>query len=174
MVAWRRLTWKGLSTAAEPSSSVRADADAAFEAAAGHPHREAVAVVVAAGAAAVFGGGLAAEFAAPDDERFIEQAALLEVFQQGGDWLVGRAGMVRVIGDEVAVGVPVVVAVSAAGVELHEAHAALHEPAGEQAARAEVARFIAGRRRTFFWWLPFLALRSTASGASACILYESS
>ena len=60
----------------------RADADAAFDAAAGHPHREAVGIVVAAGAGAVFGGGLAAEFAAPDDERFLEQAALLEIVNQ--------------------------------------------------------------------------------------------
>ena len=70
-----------------------ADADAALDAAAGHPHREAVGVVVAAGALGVLGGRLPAELAAPDDERLVEQAAPLEVLEQAGDRLVGVAGV---------------------------------------------------------------------------------
>ena len=52
-----------------------ADAGSTFDSAAGHPHGEAEGVVVAAGALGELGGGLAAELAAPDDERLIEQAA---------------------------------------------------------------------------------------------------
>src|SRR5262249_27051733 len=55
---------------------------AALDAAAGHPHREAPVVVVAA-VAALAGRG-AAELAAPDDERVVEQAALLQVGEQCG------------------------------------------------------------------------------------------
>ena len=47
--------------------------------AAGQPHGEAAAVVVAA--LGPFGPGGAAEFPPPDDERFVEQAAALEVGQ---------------------------------------------------------------------------------------------
>src|SRR5262245_44578933 len=56
-----------------------ADAHAPLNAAAGHPHRKAHRVVVAAGADIVLGGRLAAELAAPDDERFFQEAALFEV-----------------------------------------------------------------------------------------------
>ena len=82
------------STAAAPSSSVVADADAALDAAAGQPHREAVGVVVAARALGVLGGRLAAELAAPDDQRLVQQAAALQVLEQAGDRLVGAAGVV--------------------------------------------------------------------------------
>ena len=58
-----------------------ADADASFDAAAGHPHGEAVGVVIAPRALGVFRGGLAAKFATPDDECFIKQATLLEILE---------------------------------------------------------------------------------------------
>ena len=115
-----------------------ADADAPLDAAAGHPHREAVGVVVAAGPLGVLGGRLAAELAAPDDQRLVEQAALLQVLEQAGDRLVGVAGVLGVVGDHVGVGVPVVVVVGAAGVDLDEPHAALDQPPGQQALAAEV------------------------------------
>ena len=62
------------------------DARAALDPATGHPHREAVGVVVASGALSVLGGRLAAELAAPDDQGAVEQATLLQVPQQAGDW----------------------------------------------------------------------------------------
>ena len=72
---------------------------AAAHAAAGQPHGEAVVVVVAAVDLARVGAWLgqldrrrAAELAAPDHERFVEQAALLQVGQQGADRLVALAG----------------------------------------------------------------------------------
>ena len=58
---------------------------AALEAAAGQPDGEAPVVVVAAIAA--LRCRRAAELAAPEDERLIEQAALFQVLQQGGDRL---------------------------------------------------------------------------------------
>ena len=68
---------------------------APFDAAAGHPDGVGILVVVASDV----GPGLrcsilaldhrcAAEFGAPDDERLIEQATRLEVFDQRGDRLV--------------------------------------------------------------------------------------
>ena len=54
-------------------------APAAFHSAAGHPHAEAVWVVVAAGRALAFAERHAAKFAAPHDERGVQQSALLEV-----------------------------------------------------------------------------------------------
>ena len=58
----------------------------ALHSTAGHPHGEAVVVVVAAFMVPAFGsrlghfhGGGAAEFAAPDDEGFVEEAALFEI-----------------------------------------------------------------------------------------------
>ena len=72
---------------------------AAAHAAAGQPHREAVVIVVAAvdlaGVRALlrqFDRRRAAELAAPDDERFVQQAALLEIDQQCADRLVAFAG----------------------------------------------------------------------------------
>ena len=66
---------------------------AAFDAAAGQPHGEAVVIVVAAVDLAgiraglrQFDGGRAAEFAAPDDERVLEHAALLEILEQARRW----------------------------------------------------------------------------------------
>jgi hypothetical protein len=65
-----------------------ADAHAAFEAAAGEPHGEGVDVVIAAGGFAHLAHRRAAEFAAPDDDGVIEQAALLEIFDERGLALV--------------------------------------------------------------------------------------
>ena len=117
-----------------------ADARASLDAAAGHPHGEAERVVVAAGSLLEFGGRLAAELAAPDDQRLVEQAAALQVLDQAGDRLVGVAGVLGVVGDQVGVGVPVVVVVGAAGIDLDEAHAALDQPPRDQAFAAEVGR----------------------------------
>ena len=116
-----------------------ADAGAALDAAAGHPHREAVGVVVAARALRVFRRRLAAELAAPDHERLVEQAAALEVLEQARDRLVGAARVELVVHLEVAVRVPRLVVVAAAGVDLHESHAALNQPPREQQLVAELA-----------------------------------
>ena len=83
-----------------------------------------VAAVGGAAAHAVIGG--AAELAAPDDERAIEQAALFEIGDESGDGLVDAA-------DEIAMSaLDVVMAVPRAVVELHEAHAFFHQLASEE------------------------------------------
>ena len=80
-----------------------------------------------------------AEFAGPDDQRFVQQATGREIGKQGGDWLIDFAGLA----ERAFVGVVVVVPIfriAAAGDDLHEPHATLHQPPGDQAARAEIAR----------------------------------
>ena len=106
MVACRFLTWKRSLHGGAAQLVGLADADAALDAAAGQPHREAVGVVVAAGALGVLGRRLPAELAAPDDQRRVEQAALLQVLEQPGDRLVGLAGVLVVVLDQVACGRP--------------------------------------------------------------------
>ena len=104
-----------------------------LDAAACHPHGVGVLVVVTAGGGfgAVLVGTLAqrgaAEFTAPDHEGFIEQAALLEVAHECGHGLVHILGLGGEALLEAAVVVPVGIK------ELHHAHAALDEPARQQA-----------------------------------------
>ena len=109
-----------------------------LDATTGHPHREAVGVVIAAGPLGILGRRLPAELPPPDHERAVEEPGALEILQQRRDRLIGVAGVEIVILLEIPVGIPVVVVVGPAGIELHEAHAALNEPPGEEAAAAEV------------------------------------
>ncbi len=74
--------------------------------------------------------GQAAHLAAPVDDGAVEQAALLEVNEQGGAGLVGGGAVLGQGGDEGAVLVP-----GLAGIEhLDVTHAALDEAAGDDAA----------------------------------------
>ena len=104
-------------------------------------HRERLRMMVAAQLAARIGIALdhrrAAEFAAPDHERVVEQAALLEVLDERGAGLVGLASLVFDAFDDFAVMIPAFVE------KLHEAHAAFDQPAGEQAVHGKrrLARF---------------------------------
>ena len=102
----------------------------ALDAAAGHPDRKALDVVVAAVA---LGHRRPAELAAPDHQRLVEHAALLQVLDERGRSLVDlRGGPLDVLFDH-AVMVPV------AMVELDEPHAPLGQPPGQQAVGAERA-----------------------------------
>src|SRR5437868_6597137 len=92
---------------------------AALDAGAGEPDGEGVRVVVAAGAAAL-DQGEPAEFAAPDDQRFVQQAAAFQVREQSGDRHVGLAGETGVVGLDVHVAVPASFVFLAAGINLHE------------------------------------------------------
>ena len=69
----------------------RAVAMAAFDAAAGHPHRKAGRVMVAP--VAVLRPGRAAEFTSPHDQRVFEHVALFQVGQQCGNRLVDRVAI---------------------------------------------------------------------------------
>src|SRR6202044_1314776 len=102
---------------------------AAADAAACAPHGETKGVVVAAVTA--LGHRSAAKLAAPNHQRLIEQASGFQVLQEPRDWLVHGAGVVFMTDAEAAVLVP---AVAARGrtANLHETHAALHQPPRQQ------------------------------------------
>ena len=93
-------------------------ADAALDAAARHPDREALDVVVTAVA---LGHRRATELAAPDDERFVEHPALLEVRDQGSARLIDFLRDPRDAVSHAAVMIPVAV------IELDEPHAVFGE-----------------------------------------------
>src|SRR5262249_47936992 len=60
-----------------------------------HPHAESEIVMITSLTALRF--GRAAELAAPDDQRGIEQSSPLEVLQKRGDRLVGLSGHAEMI-----------------------------------------------------------------------------
>src|SRR5215204_2704319 len=64
---------------------------AALQAAARQPHGEAINVVIAPNGGPILAEWSAAEFAPPNHERIVEQAALLEVQHQSGAGLIGFA-----------------------------------------------------------------------------------
>ena len=68
----------------------------------------------------------ASEFAGPDDESVLQQAALLEVGDEGGGGLVGAAALHADVGGEFIVLIP------AAVIELDEADVAFGEAAREE------------------------------------------
>ena len=110
--------------------------DAAFDAGAGEPEAEAVGVVVAAVGA--LGEGGATEFAGEDDEGFFEEAAVVEIGEEGGDGLIDLGGHGAVAFDEVGVLIPGVGAVATADAliaagEFDEADAAFDEASGDEA-----------------------------------------
>src|SRR5262249_17846077 len=104
---------------------------AGFEAPAGQPEREGVAIVVAA--LAVLRYRQPAELAGPQDERAVEEAATPQILDEAGDRQIGDAANLFVFALGVAVRVPRL----ADGREhLDEADARLHQPPGQQAAHA--------------------------------------
>ena len=127
-----------------------------------------------AAAAAALADGRAAELAAPDDQRVVEQARPLQVGQQGGDRLVGHPAHLFVVGVDVVVRIPLHGDRAAARIELDEPDAALDQPARQQAPRAELdgPRIVQAVERP--WSTPDSRDRSTASGAALCIRKASS
>ena len=101
-----------------------------FDAPARHPDGEATGMMIATevvlfdGALAVSG---AAEFAAPDDESFVEEPALFEIGDEGGASLIGFQAFLAEAFGETAMMIPVAVA------ELDEADIAFGESASEEA-----------------------------------------
>src|SRR6266853_652081 len=107
-----------------------------LHAAAGHPDAETAGMMVAA---IIFLGELAlaingaAKFTAPNHQRVLEQAALLEVLDEAVAALVNVLALRRKVARQVAMLVP------AAMKDLHEAHAALDQPPGHQRGVGESA-----------------------------------
>ena len=112
--------------------------DAALDSAAGHPHGEAKRMMVAAVRA--LGPGRAAELGGPHDERFVQQAALLQVLESGRQSAYRPAQIGGVVRLQVAVRVPAAGAADAAVIDLHESHAAFHQPPRGQAILRERGR----------------------------------
>ena len=149
----------------------RAVAEAALDAAAGQPHREALRVVVAA---VVPPCAVGVRPNSPPQRTSVSSSRprAFRSVQQAGDRLVDLAGVLRVALLEVAVLVPLHVRVAVR--DLHEAHAALGEPAGQQALPAEVVgdRVVEAverlrRRRS-------RSARSSTSGIAVCMRKASS
>ena len=128
-------TWTGFVGDVPGEVVGRAVDRARLDAAAGEPPAVGLAEVIAA----LGIGGIAlaerraAEFAAPDDERVVEHAALLQILHERRRRAFGVVALLLELREQVAVLVP-------AGVhQLHEADAALQQPAGDQAVVGEGA-----------------------------------
>ena len=143
---------------------------AALEAAAGQPHAEAVGVVVAADVLLVLDDRQPAHLAAPVDQVVSSSPRCFRSRTRAAE---GRSTLRHIVGqrlDDPAVVVPVLVA----GADLDEPHAALDQPAGDQAAGA----VLAGRRVVEAVQPPgrggSRAEMSSASLAAVCIRAASS
>ena len=105
----------------------------------------------------------AAELAAPDHQRVVQQAALLEVLDQRGRGLVGVAALAANLLGQRGVLVPAHVE------ELDEAHAALGQPPGQQAVGGKRARLARRRGRTSRTRRPARCETSVSSGTEVCM-----
>ena len=116
-----------------------AEGHARLDAAACDPHRERLRMMIAACGAAErwigFDHRRASEFAAPDDERVVEQSLAFQIGHECGRCLVGVLRVVLDIAFDVAVRVP------AAVNNADETHAALDHAASQQAGSGEAWLF---------------------------------
>src|SRR5215471_9580106 len=118
-----------------------ADRYALLDASAGDPHREIARVMIAP----VIGLGQLAlaidrapEFPAPDDQRVVEQAALLQILNERRRRLVSPPALKRQVARQVAMLIP------ASMIKLNEANASFGQAAREQTVggvRSGLARF---------------------------------
>ena len=114
-----------------------AEGDSRLHASPGHPDAEALAVVVATAAAPLpLRDREPADLSAPVDEGRVEEAAGFQIGDEGRGRFVGPAAD----GGEPLADVGVVVPGLSSQKQLHKAHAALYESAGDEAARAVFPR----------------------------------
>ena len=111
-------------------------AGTATDAPAGHPVRETFGIVVAAAVAALR-DSLPAKLAAPNDQRRIEEPSLLEIGQEGSDRAVDFRPMDAEVFLHAVVGIPVLLLVAAAVVNLNEANTPLDQSTGDEALATE-------------------------------------
>ena len=111
---------------------------AAFDSGAGHEVGESFGIVIASIAA--LADRLAAELSAPDDEGFVEQTALLQVGKERGNWLVDLGAMDFQVFLDAIVGVPVLLLMAAALIDLDEPNTSLDQAAGDETLAAKRSR----------------------------------
>ena len=104
---------------------------AGLDAAAGEPHRVGVNVMIATDGFPNFTHRRPAELTAPDNEGIFQQAALLQVFDERGRRPIHFPAHVGQTFAKILAGYTVVIPIGV--IELHEANAALHQAAREQA-----------------------------------------
>ena len=123
--------------------------NACLDAGAGHPVGEAFGVVIAS---AVFAleHRLASEFTAPNHQSFLQHAALFEVAEQAGNRFVHFRAVDFQVFVHSVVSVPVLLLMTTAGVELHEAHTTFHQASRDEALAAKVSRRDGDRVVGFF------------------------
>src|SRR5690606_16703762 len=109
---------------------------AGLESASGDPGAEAVGVMVAADVLFVLDDREASHFAPPVDDGGLQQAALLQIFDQGGGGLVDFSAGVGEGSHDAAMMIPELVL----GEDLHEPNAAFDQPPGDEAATAVFSR----------------------------------
>ena len=106
----------------------------AFDSASSHPDGKAEVVVTAP--VRTLTAGSASEFRAPDHERLIEEASLLEIFQEPRDGLINLLAIPGVICLQVAVSIPGTCSATAV-VNLYEPDAAFDQSPRGQAQSSE-------------------------------------
>src|SRR5579875_4027840 len=95
---------------------------AALDGTTGEPHRKTFDMVVAAWSSLALEHWRAAKLTAPDHQRIVQQAALLQIRQEGIRRPISQAATDSHVACQVAVVVP------AAVIQLNEAHAPLGQP----------------------------------------------
>src|SRR5579859_6349226 len=114
-----------------------ADDLAAWNAGARHPDAEGIRIVVTSDTA--LGDRHPPELGVPHDERFLQQAATLQIGEQAGDGLIDFRGMLPMIIDDTVVGIPRVHGVIdvRTAPQLDETYASLDQSACQQALATE-------------------------------------
>ena len=105
--------------------------DAPFDSASGHHDRKSIGMMVAA--VGPLCTGSSSEFGSQDDDRLIEQAALLEIFDQPGDRQIDLPAQRRVPGLEGAVRVPGAGPSVRSVKNLYEPRSPFDQPPGDEA-----------------------------------------
>ena len=114
-----------------PKFVSRAVRDSTLHATSGEPHAEALGMMIAT--IGPSGMRSAAELTGPDDERFIQQSALLEIDEQPGDGLIGIERVLLVSLLEIAMLVPSAVGLTRRAIDLDESHARFDQPSCPEA-----------------------------------------
>ncbi len=127
---------------------------AAADAASGHPHAEPEIVVIPP--AAGFRFGRPTEFASPQHQCRIQQAATTQVPEQCRHGLVGFGGLASMVFLDIAVGVPLLVAWAAAGDDTDKTDPVFHQFSSHEAASSVIVSWFAADSIKIQGFLGFL------------------